>query len=79
MLKSEDVILIERVLDNDLGHPDAVPLTAQEQEFFKQRMKDPKFKSHFRLSNQIDAALEDEDAIDLIKKTQSASRGYHKI
>ena len=78
MLTEEDILLIEKVRDNELEHPDAVPLTAEEKETFKERMKDPKFKSHFKFSSQIDVSLENEDVIDFRSKLQSASKGYHR-
>lgn len=78
MLTEEDILLIERVRDNESGHPDAVALTEEEKQLFKQRMKNPKFKNHFKLSSHVDEVISDEESIDLIQKIETASRGYHK-
>ncbi|MFZ2151008.1 MAG: hypothetical protein WAZ12_02920 [Candidatus Absconditicoccaceae bacterium] len=78
MLTPEDIILIEKVCDNQIGHPDAMALTTEEKDLFKRRMKDLTFKRQFNLSNKIDEIVSDEETIDLIQKIDEAKNNYHK-
>ncbi len=59
MLTQKDKKLIENYLGFQQGHPDAKPLTEQEQTLFDERSNDPEFSDYLQLSKEVDASIID--------------------
>jgi len=77
MLTDSDESLIEKYLDNKL-QPNSPTLSNEEEIIFKERMQDPEFQNHLKLSDEVNNVILRDDELQFIRTLKKASNDYHE-